>query len=409
VPRERFFDRDFRHIRPMAAHGYNCRMDTSARHRWTGLAGYVAWLTCGLPVVLQIFQPTENRFLDAVLDGTTTVAWASSYAAFGVFYTLFTRLDGPRWRHLKIGCLFVEVIAALAVASLVPSAFSGTLMVIVAAKLPEVLSLRWALAWVFGQSTAFGILMGGAWRANAALAAIAYFSFGLFAVMVEHARTKEEEAKKDLACTNAELHATQALLIDGSRGAERLRIARELHDLLGHHLTALSLNLEVASHLANDEARPHVEKSQQLTRLLLGDVRAVVSELRQDGCFDLARALRTLTLEMPAPRVHLDLPEELCIDDPVRAHILLRGAQEILTNAARHSGAENLWLGLLRSADGIALTARDDGRGSPGVKPGNGLNGIRERVEAAGGALKIDGASGGFKLEVWLPLEGSPA
>jgi signal transduction histidine kinase len=227
--------------------------------------------------------------------------------------------------------------------------------------------------------------------------------------MVEHARKSEEEAKDELACANAELHATQALLIDGSRGAERLRIARELHDLLGHHLTALSLNLEVASHLTNGEARTHVEKSQQLTRLLLGDVRAVVSELRQDGCFDLARALRTLTHEMPVPRVHLDLPDELCIDDPVRAHILLRGAQEIITNCARHSGAENLWLGLLRNGDGIALTARDDGRGSPSVKPGNGLNGIRERVEAAGGALKIDGASGGFKLEVWLPLEGAPA
>jgi signal transduction histidine kinase len=384
--------------------------DPSGRHRWITGAGYIAWLTCGLPVLMQIVFANEDRFLDGMRDRATIAAWGASYLGFGVFYTLFARWDDePRSRPVRIGFLLGELAAALVVVRMVPSAFAGTLLVVVAAQLPSVVSIRMSLAWVAAQSVAFGWLMLAPWRGNAALAAIAYFSFGLFAVMVEHARRSEEEARKDLACANAELHATQALLVDGSRGAERLRIARELHDLLGHHLTALSLNLEVASHLASGEARAQVEKSQQITRLLLGDVRAVVSELRVEGCFDLARALRTLTHEIPALRVHLDLPEELCIDDPVLAHILLRGAQEILTNAARHSGAQNLWLGLLRDGKGIALTARDDGRGSPAVKPGNGLNGIRERVEAAGGALKIDGASGGFKLEVWLPLEGSPA
>jgi signal transduction histidine kinase len=383
--------------------------DGSGRHRWINAAGYVAWLTSGLPVLMQIAFPSEHPLAEGTLDGVTIAAWSAAFFGFFVLYTMFGRCgDGPEWARTKLVFLVLETIVALAVARLVPSAFAGTLLVVVAAQAATVVALRTALAWVAAQSIAFGLLMG-AWRTNAALAALAYFSFGLFALMAEHARKSEQQAKEDLACTNAELHATQALLIDGSRGAERLRIARELHDLLGHHLTALSLNLEVASHLANGDARPHVEKAQQVTRLLLGDVRAVVSELREDGCFDLARALRTLTHEMPVPRVHLDLPEELCIDDPVRAHILLRGAQEILTNAARHSGAQNLWLGLVRDGDGIALKARDDGRGSPSVKPGNGLTGIRERVEAAGGALKIDGASGGFRLEVWLPLEGSPA
>jgi signal transduction histidine kinase len=381
-----------------------------AWHGWVNIAGYVAWLTAGLPVVLEIFFPSDNRFLDALLDRPTAGAWIASYLIFGALYTFFVRSgDEPSARRRKIAALAVEVVAALAVVRLVPSAFSGILLVLVAAQLASVLSLRSSVVWVTVQSTVFGFLMGAPWKANAALAAVAYFSFGLFAIVAEHARRSEAVAKEELACANAELHATQALLIDGSRAAERLRIARELHDLLGHHLTALSLNLEVASHLANNDALPHVEKSQQLTKLLLGDVRAVVSEWRQDGCFDLARALRTLTLDLPAPRVHLDLPEALCIEDPACAQILLRGAQEILTNAARHSGAQNLWLGLSKGDKGIALTARDDGRGSPDLTPGNGLNGIRERVEAAGGVLKIDGASGGFKLEVWLPLEGAPA
>jgi signal transduction histidine kinase len=384
--------------------------DTSGRHRWKAMAGYVAWLTSGLPVLVEILFPTGSRFVERSFGRSTLAAWVAAYVGFACLYTLFVRHeDRAQGLRAKRVLVAAEAVLALAVARLVPFAFGGVLLVVVASQLATVAPIGWVVLWTAVQSIAFGFLMRAPWGTNAVLASIAYFSFGLFAIFVENARMSEELAKEELACANAELHATQALLIDGSRGAERLRIARELHDLLGHHLTALSLNLEVASHLTSEEARPHVEKSQQLTRLLLGDVRAVVSELRQDGCFDLARALRTLTHEMPAPRVHLDVPDELCIDDPVRAHILLRGAQEILTNCARHSGAENLWLGLLRNGDGIALTARDDGRGAPSIKPGNGLNGIRERVEAAGGRLEVDGASGGFKLEVWLPLEGASA
>ena len=84
--------------------------------------------------------------------------------------------------------------------------------------------------------------------------------------------------------------ATELLEIS-SRTTERLRIARDLHDLLGHHLTALSLNLEVASHLATGEANEQIEKSKAITKLLLGDVRDVVSRLRNDEPVDLGAAI----------------------------------------------------------------------------------------------------------------------
>ncbi|MEW5315163.1 MAG: hypothetical protein WDW38_006610 [Sanguina aurantia] len=72
----------------------------------------------------------------------------------------------------------------------------------------------------------------------------------------------------------------------------RMRIARDLHDLIGHHLTALSLNLEVASHLTNEAAGDHVRKAQSTAKRLLADVREAVSELRQDDAIDLTQALR---------------------------------------------------------------------------------------------------------------------
>src|SRR3546814_12036878 len=81
--------------------------------------------------------------------------------------------------------------------------------------------------------------------------------------------------------SNSELRATRALLAESSRLSERMRISRELHDLLGHHLTALSLNLEVATHVSSGKAQEHVRQAHTLAKLLLTDVREAVS--RQIG------------------------------------------------------------------------------------------------------------------------------
>ena len=86
-----------------------------------------------------------------------------------------------------------------------------------------------------------------------------------------HVAHSEMEARKSLAEANAELRMTTELLEISSRTSERLRIARDLHDLLGHHLTALSLNLEVAGHLASGDAKEPIEKSKSIAKHLLGN------------------------------------------------------------------------------------------------------------------------------------------
>src|SRR6266699_349946 len=174
----------------------------------------------------------------------------------------------------------------------------------------------------------------------------------------------EASARAGLARANNELRATGELLANTSRLTERERISRELHDTLGHHLTALSLNLEAASHLAGDNALVQIQRAQSVTKLLLSDLRGVVSALRGEDPIGLAQALRTLVAGVAAPQIHLVISEDLAIDDPTRAHTVLRCVQEIITNAIRHAAAGNLWIELLRTGNGAAIRSRDDGRGT---------------------------------------------
>ncbi|MGH8115039.1 MAG: sensor histidine kinase, partial [Rhodanobacteraceae bacterium] len=207
---------------------------------------------------------------------------------------------------------------------------------------------------------------------------------------------------------NSELRATRALLAESSRISERMRIARELHDLVGHHLTALSLNLEVAGHLVvNEAASEHVVRARSTAKQLLADVREVVSELRDDEGIELTTALRDLTDGVPGLEVHLELPQRFAVSDSRCAQVLLRCTQEIVTNAVRHARARNLWLRFEEGPGGmLLLKAHDDGCGALELKPGNGLTGMRERLAEVGGQLAIyTQRNQGFALEASLPIE----
>jgi signal transduction histidine kinase len=233
-------------------------------------------------------------------------------------------------------------------------------------------------------------------------------ALAFFTSMVARQQTEERDAQRRL---NSELRATRALLAESTRIAERMRIARELHDLIGHHLTALSLNLEVASHLVNPAAADHVRKAQATAKHLLTDVREAVSELRQDDAIDLTQALRSLVEGVPGLAVHVTTPPRFSVEDPRRAQVLLRCAQEIITNAARHANARNLWLHFAYAESNLlGLHARDDGRGTSNVAPGNGLSGMRERLAEFGGNVTVESEAGrGFELTVRLPLGETPA
>ena len=331
--------------------------------------------------------------------------WLGAYALFGLVFWL-TAKRGKRLPRLWLAAsLAFQSALVLVMVNSICNGYEGALLVVVAGQLAPLFSLPLSLGWVAGQSLLMGFVIHSHFSLEIALALSAsWFGFQIFTVLMSQAATREATARAELSKLNAELRATQQLLVDSSQVAERMRIARELHDLVGHHLTGLSLNLEVASHLTEGKAQGHIQTAQSVTKLLLQDVREVVNTLRGDDSFDLGRAIRTLTKDIPKPQIHLDVPEDLGIYDPVRAETILRCVQEIITNAVRHSGAQNLWIESVKTAEGVEVRARDDGRGVKQLRAGNGLTGMRERVEQVGGHLEIESTPGtGFHLRVRIP------
>src|SRR5713101_6137581 len=370
------------------------------------LAGFLVWFLAGLPLFVRLLQVPE------LLHHARYICWLSCYFAFGATFGL-TRWDtgSLRARRLQLGLLAIQAATALVMIVLVCSGHEGALLVLVAAQLGWFMSLRRALLWVAAQAALMGGILAVAWPLRTTLSLMSvYVGFQVLALFSCFLAAREANARSGLARANSELRATGELLANTSRLAERERISRELHDTLGHHLTALSLNLEAASHLARDNTLVQIERAQSVTKLLLSDVRGVVSVLRGEDPIGLAQALRTLVAGVPAPQIHLLIAEDVAIDDPMRAHTVLRCVQEIITNTIRHAGAATLWIELARTDSGITIRARDDGRGAKEVRPGYGLTGMRERLEQVGGTLEIETQPAkGFRIDAWIPQSGGVA
>jgi signal transduction histidine kinase len=284
---------------------------------------------------------------------------------------------------------------------------------VAACLLPWLLPLPLGIAWLaVSQFAVVPVFVRGFdfTLAEAMMQSVLYAGFSLFVFVTSLVARQQAQARDEQRRLNAELRATRALLGESVRVNERTRISRELHDLLGHHLTALSLNLEVAGHLAEGRVKEHVQQAHTLARLLLTDVREAVSHLREGGAIDLAAALRPLAENVPSLDIRMEIEEPLTLDDPERAHVLLRCTQEIITNTVRHSGAGHLWIRAERVRDCIVVHARDDGRGADQLVAGNGLRGMRERLMQYGGELLIDTRpDAGFSLMLTLPVSASTA
>lgn len=331
------------------------------------------------------------------------MAFVACLLAFVAVFWIATR----EWctGQLETTLVALEAVLALVCVALGPNAFLPVLLVIVAAQL-GLMPVRYAVFWIAVQSVLLGVLLR--WYHNFVPVTLAYFTFQLFGAFAARMAQDEREARQALAAVNAELQVATGLLDMSSRAEERLRIARDLHDLLGHHLAALSINLEVASHLAEGEAKDRIEKSQSLAKLLLSDVRDSVSRLREDEPVDLAAALHSIRDAVPSPSIHVDA-DAIGVTDPATARTALRAVQEIVTNAVRHSGARNLWMTLTTQDRGLAIDARDDGGGTDHVKFGNGLRGMYERVQQSGGTMDVRSMRGrGFEVHIRLPLTKMP-
>ena len=373
-------------------------------------AGLYTWALVGIPIVGNAwFLPPSSGVDD---QGINVPMALLAYLVFGVSYWLATRSlassrpASPAW---DIPLLVLLTSAAVAVGLFTKTGLGALLMLIVAGVLPWLLNARVAVAWlvvahVFLVPSFMALGIFNFWEA--VFQASFYVGFAVFVLVTAYVARQQAAAREEQRRLNAELRATRLLLAESARVNERTRISRELHDLLGHHLTALSLNLEVAGHLTEGRAQEHVKQSHTLARLLLTDVREAVSQLREGDAIDLGSALLLLADRVPGLVIHMDIQEPLTLDDAERAHVLLRCTQEIITNAVRHAAAGNLWLRFKREGGAILVEARDDGRGAETVIAGNGLRGMRERLRQHGGNMTLESRmGGGFRLALQLPVD----
>lgn len=373
-------------------------------------AGLFTWASIALPLlVLTKEAPAAHEFeLELALGWVDWRAWLA-WACFGLSYTWLTRsMVHSRRSPADYAWLLLLNVSAIAVSFLSGTGLGGILLMVAASVLPWMLPLGAGLAvLLLSESMLVLVFMYGLnfSPADALMQTAVYLGVTGFVFATSLVGRQQAQARDEQHRLNAELHATRALLAESVRINERTRIARELHDLLGHHLTALSLNLEVAGHMTSGKAAEHVSQAHTLAKLLLSDVREAVSQIRDADRIDMAATLAPLARNVPGLVIELRTPEPFWLEDAERAHVLLRCTQEIVTNAVRHAQASHLSLRFDLDGESVHLQARDDGRGADHFALGNGLRGMRERLAMHGGSLQVQSAPGaGFALDISLPL-----
>jgi len=233
-------------------------------------------------------------------------------------------------------------------------------------------------------------------------------TFQYFAMFAMSKAREENIAREELSRTHQQLIQAQSILAKQAADSERLRIARDLHDSLGHHLTGLVIQLQVATHQADDNLKPVLHSCQQQAKQLLQDIRYTVSHLRQPTQPHLALQLRALQPTLPDLTMELAIPADIPTD-PLCHAVLFRVCQEALTNSRRHAKASACCIEVWQHQQQLMLRYRDNGRlATWPLIEGNGLQGMRERVEQAGGQLLFSQQQQHLQIDVSLPLSQPP-
>jgi signal transduction histidine kinase len=329
-----------------------------------------------------------------------------AYGIFVVAYALMPRDSSMTLTPRRVSLLAAQALTALAFVWIYPSFIVTCLLVVVTWQFALLTPFSVALSATLALVIALGaIKCNGETNTMALIVAVSCGGFQLFAACAAQLLRSEIAARDKLASANAELRAAQALLGESARMGERLRIARDLHDVMGHSLTSLTIHLDVASRLTTGPAAEHLSCARAVSGELLEQVRSVVGRSRVPP-IDLRTTLEALANSVNGLSVRVILPEDLAVLDPARADTILRCAQEAITNTLRHAGARELVIEVQDNGSGVVVVARDDGRGGKFVI-GHGLLGMRERFEMFGGSLSIASQEGeGFSIRGIIPRVG---
>ncbi|WP_091039345.1 sensor histidine kinase [Glycomyces harbinensis] len=362
---------------------------------WGGVVVTIVCLAISAPVVV---VGVRGGRLPLIPNGW----WLLLYAAFAAAFLTSMWLMEVAPRRVTVAALAAQSVLAPVLVLTAPSAGWTPILLVFAVAVSAYSVPEWVSAVLVAVNTAVvGIAASGYGEAyEIGMVALLYLALQAASVLSVKAMQRETRLRRSIAEAHVRLRAAGALLAESSRAEERLRIARELHDLLGHQLTVLSLELEIASHRRGSERGESVDRAKELARELLGDVRATVGEMREDDA-RLREVLEAVVSDLPEPVVHLRIGASVAADAE-RTRLLVRCVQEVVTNAIRHARAENLWIDIVSEDGRLAFEARDDGVGAREVVVGNGLRGMAERLESLGGTVRFSGADG-FSVRAEVP------
>ncbi|MGI2259068.1 sensor histidine kinase [Shewanella sp. GXUN23E] len=310
----------------------------------------------------------------------------------------------PRSRLLAVLC---QLGVYLTVILLSGNQMSSILLVIVAGQLPFIFSLPISLAILLIVNLLVWGLQLRIWP-YAALELMAgnllYLAFALFSLSVSRNVVQEKRARQALQLKNAELAATQALLEQSVRQSERRLLSRELHDICGHQLTALSLNLDYLAQQAPEPLKAGLLDTRQVARDLLEQIRKVVRDERSAAQLDLAAVLTQMVGRLKNSPVLLTHSFDGSAVPPKVAEAALRICQEGVTNAIKH-GRGNVSLSVSTESGWLRIAIQNTCLRRNHLGSGMGLASMKERAHALGGNFAVQCEKGRWRLDAALPLE----
>ncbi|MZD06046.1 sensor histidine kinase [Streptomyces sp. SID5785] len=327
----------------------------------------------------------------------TVFGWAGLVVFALTYVGLVVRQTGrPLARHVVHGSL-----AALPVFAVVLSVTMGeewlVLFVYVSVACGAVLPLRWTRPAILATTGAL-IVVGLTIDRSPEYWLLVPTLLGGFSMI----------GVRELVRTSRELREARARVAQLAANEERLRLARDLHDLLGHSLSLITLKSELAGRMLPDhpgKAADQVADIEKVSRQALVDVREAVTGYRRPR---LGAELAGAQAALAAAGIGAEIPPQVPELPETQEAALAWTLREAVTNVVRHSGARRCLVSLVRretlAGPVVELTVEDDGAGPTGAPPGNGLAGLAERVAAVGGTLDTGPAPGrGFLLVARVP------
>ena len=335
------------------------------------------------------------------------------YAGFGLFLLGFVLINTLTYvldnKRLATGCMAVQVSGFFLVFITCQTTDGLILLVIFAGQLPFFATQRQAMATLLAINGVCFLLYHLLWQKglSPSLIAIALnLAFQCFALAVAHIAVKESKARLALEQANAELMSTRSLLEQTSRQSERLQLSRDLHDICGHQLTALLLNLEFLSQTVPPDKQQQVQETKAIARDLLQQIRSVVKENKQTASLNLNAAIDSLFEHLPQVKANFESRLAKPLHSNHHAEVLLRICQEAVSNALRYGSEKTITIALQQQDQQLTMRITNPYSGATQVSPGgSGLANMQERAAQLHGHVTISTRDKIWTVTVTLPYQ----